>query len=202
MKRVRVSVLVALSTLTLAVGGEPKPGQQPKNLPVELKLKSLQDSYKLDLGGKTKADFLAELEAKTKRGDLPPQPPAVDLELEIRNVSANEVKVWVKGDPVQIELEIKGPGAKVIRPPLAFTQEFRLPQFATLGAGQSHKIAFKSLRWGHRGNSVWGYWLEPGEYTITARFKTGVQPLLPGIKPQHGASPVTLVSNAIKVEVK
>jgi hypothetical protein len=155
----------------------------------------------LDLKGKTAEEFAAIVK-KAKAGDVePPATPKVDLLAEIKNTSQKPVRIWSEGDPVVLELKVKGPGAHNIAPPLAFTLEFRIPKEITIEPGESHIVPIDSLRNGFRGRSNFSYWTKPGEYEIQATFKTGVAPPPPGTTEQDGFGVVTLTAAPVEVRV-
>lgn len=174
----------------------------PKDVPLQLALKSAKKDFALDLGGKTAQQFLADLEAALKKGGRIPEPPTIELEIEVKNTGKEQIDFWSAGDPVSIELELKGPGAKTVQAPLAFTTEFRMPKFMSLEPGKSHSFKLTKLVSGFRGASTWHYWTEPGEYTLTARLRTAVRPVPPGAKEIYGGARVTLTTEPIKVNVK
>src|SRR5262249_38292277 len=111
-----------------------------EKLPVTAKLVAKKDTYRLDLEGKTPEDFRKLLAA----GGKLPAPPAVRLELELHNTSDKEVRIWVKGDPVVLDLEVKGPGATSVVAQKAFTQEYRIPAATTLPPGRSYSYPITS----------------------------------------------------------
>jgi hypothetical protein len=186
----------------LTVAAQDKKDSEPNKSPLKVEVKSLKDSYKLDLGGLTAEEFLNNLALAAKGKARPPQPPAVSLEVIVTNTSKEKVDFWATGDPVQILFTLKGPQSKAITPLLPMTLEFRLPAFKTLQPGESHKYAINRLAGGMRGNSQWLYWIEPGEYLLSAQLKTGVVPVPPGAKEQEGAGLVTLTSTSIKIQVE
>jgi hypothetical protein len=165
-------------------------------------VKSLKASYTLDLGGKSAEEYLRDLELASKGKAKAPPPPTVTLEVIVTNTGKEKVDFWHTGDPVQILLDLKGPKAKKLTPLLAMTLEFRLPEFKSLQPGESHKFTLKRLAGGMRGNSQWLYWVEPGEYSLTAQLKTGVRPVPPGAPEEEGAGRVTLSSQPIKIMVE
>lgn len=175
--------------------------EEAKDVGLTLTLRAKKHSYKLDLMGKTAKEWQEMLAGAKKAGTPLPKPPAVDLELELKNTGKDDVDFWSSGDPVQVQLDVKGPNAKTIKAPLAFTADFRLPKLMTLKPGDTFRIPITSLSSGFRGNGTWSYWLEPGEYMITARYQTGVRPVPPGAKEMYGAGPVTLVSKGVTVKV-
>lgn len=195
------AIAVLVGILTRGEAGEREPGKEVKDVGLTLTLRSKKDGYKLDLQGKTIKEWEELLTVGKKLGSPPPMPPAVDLELEIKNTSKMKIDFWSDGDPVQVLLELKGPRAHTITAPLAFTADFRLPKFKTLDPGETHVIPFKKLQSGFRGIATWHYWLEPGAYTVTPRFKTAIRPVPPGVKEEEGAGQVTIVGKALTVNV-
>jgi len=175
----------------------------PEGVPVEAKLVVKKDSYKLDLGGKSADEFRKLLKDAEQTGRYP-NAPEVDLVLELRNTGDKDLKLWTKGDPVKIDLVLKGDGA--VNMPLkgrAFTLEFRLPEAETLAAGKTISFPIKSLAHGFRGTSSHSYWIEPGEYTLTASFITAVSPAPKGSKDAgEGFGNVVLTSAPVKIKVE
>jgi hypothetical protein len=180
-----------------------RPKPDPEGTPLELTLAGKTTTFALDTGGLSAADFKARIEAAGKKGGRPPAPPAVDLTVSIKNTSDKPVTVWAKGDPVVLTLELKGKGAVNIDPPLAFTQEFRIPEPVEIAAGKAHDIPITSLVSGHRMASHFSYWTEPGEYELVATLKTGVNPAPKGAKEaDDGFGLVKLTSPPLKLTVE
>jgi hypothetical protein len=184
--------------------GEPKGKKEadPKDVPLSLEIKSVKASYKIDLGGKTGKEFLEMVEAALEAGREPPKPPAVELQVVVKNTGKEKIQFWTAGNPVKLDLELKGPGAKTINPRLAFPAIFMLPKPTPLEPGKTHTFTLKTLQSGFRGVATWHYWTEPGEYTLVARLHTGVSPVPPGVKEEYGAGKVTLTSPVLKVTVE
>lgn len=172
-----------------------------KNVGLTVTLRSKKDSYKLDLSGRTLKEWEEMLKIGKKLGSPPPKPPMVDMELEVKNTTDKAIEFWSAGDPVQVILQLKGPNAKTINAPLAFTADFRLPKLSTLEPGKTFVIPIKTLQSGFRGVGTWHYWLAPGEYTISPSFKTGIRPAPPGSKEMEGAGAVTIVGKPLTVKV-
>lgn len=158
--------------------------------------------YKLDLGGKTAAEYAKAVEAAARAG-RPLPTPAVDLKVEVKNTTDKPISVWFTGDPVVLTLRLKGKGALDLDPPLAFTEEFRFPQSVEIPAGKAHAFPFKALTSGYRGRAHFAYWTAAGEYEIVAEFKTGANPAPKGAKAgEDGFGAVTLKSAPFKVTVE
>jgi hypothetical protein len=176
---------------------------EPKGAPIQAVLKANKTSNQLELGGKT-AD---ELRKQLQNADAPPQyPPApeVDLVLELKNTGDKEVQVWIGGDATRLMLELKGKGAvNTAIKGLASTLEFRVPDTITLAPGKSHRIEIKKMEYGNRGRSHRSYWLEPGEYELTASYQTAVCPAPKGAEDAgEGFGRVRVTSAPIKLKVE
>jgi len=194
---------VLFMTAVLAVADKSSADEAKKvKLPVTAKLVAKETKYKIDLGGRSADEFKKALPDQEKSGKTP-TPPAVDMVLEITNTSDKEVKIWEKGDPVFVALKLEGPGAVSAKPNRATTLEFRSPVPTTLAPGKTLSIPVKSLTYGFRGNAQQVYWTEPGEYTLTATFQTGINPAPDGLKANpDGFAPVGIVSEPVKVTVE
>jgi hypothetical protein len=94
-----------------------------------------------------------------------PQPPSVDLTLELRNTTDRPMRVWVAGPPTRLTLELHGPGARSV--PTRNGAEARA-ESVPLRPGEVHLIHVTSLTDGRRS---W-FWTKPGDYTLTAEFTT------------------------------
>ena len=196
-----VFVLSAATTVAVGADGK-KEKEKPAPLPVTLKLIAKKKTCQLDLEGKTPEQFREAIE-EAKKTFRYPKPPEVDLTLELTNTSDKDVAIWSTGDPVQVILDLKGKGAVSVSPAIAMTREFRVPQALMLPAGKSHTIPIKSLKYGMRGISQQAYWTDAGEYTLTARFMTGISPPPPDSKEVAGGfARITLTSNAVKLKVE
>jgi len=77
--------------------GDAKGKSDPAGVPVQAKLIAKKSTYPLNLGGMSAAEFRETIKAAEKNGKYP-QPPAVDLVLELKNTSDKEVQVWIGGD--------------------------------------------------------------------------------------------------------
>src|SRR5262249_11445177 len=143
---------------------------EPKGAPLQAVLKANKTTYKLDLDGKTADELRQQIQNAENPQQYPPAP-EVDLVLELKNTGDKEVQVWIGGDTTQLMLELKGKGAVNTEiKGLAFTREFRIPRTVTLAPGKSHWIDIKRLEYGLRDRSHRSYWLEPGEYKLTASY--------------------------------
>lgn len=197
-----LAVVLAAGATVAGAADDKKDKDKPAPLPVAAKLIAHKKTYKLDLGDKTPEQFREALKEAKKTGRYP-NPPAVDLTLELTNTSDKDVTIWSNGDPVQVVLELKGEGAVSVTPRIAMTREFRVPRPLTLAPGKKHAIDVKSLRYGMRGISQQAYWTQAGEYTLTAKFITGISPPPPDSKNvAEGFARVTLTSNPVKLKVE
>ncbi|MCS6863570.1 MAG: hypothetical protein RMJ56_03755 [Gemmataceae bacterium] len=208
MKRIVVPMvpILLMAVPVTSVRADEKPAQpkaDPATTPLEMTITGKTTKYTLDLGAQSAEEFKKAIEAAAKAGQRPPAAPAVDLTIQIKNTSDKPVQVWKGGDPVVLTLTLKGPGAVNVAPLLAFTQEFRAPVAAEVGAGKTLEIPVKSLMSGFRGAAHWAYWTEPGEYELIATFKTGVSPAPQGsAEGMDGFGIVTLTSPPFKLTVE
>lgn len=174
-----------------------KPKADPDTTPLEISITGKTVKYTLDTGGLSSEEYRKKLEGIKGR---PPAAPAVDLTIEIKNTSSKPVMVWSKGDPVVIELELKGKGALTLNPNLPTTREFRIPTATEIAPGKSLSIPVKSLTSGFRGGSKFTYWTAPGDYELVAKLKTGMNPAPKGSKDAgEDFGQVTLTSAAFKL---
>ncbi|MBX9625834.1 MAG: hypothetical protein K2X82_18685 [Gemmataceae bacterium] len=203
---IRGLAVVAAVGLAGAAGADDKkdgPKADPKGTPLELSITGKKTAYTLDRGGLSAAEYLEKLAAANKAGEKMPDPPAVELAVEIKNTSDKPVTVWVKGDPFDLSLELKGKGAVNAAPPLAFTREFRTPEGVEIAPGKTHSIPLKSLMSGFRGMSKFAYWTTAGDYELVATLKTGVSPAPADAKDAgEGYGQVTLTSAPFKLTVE
>jgi hypothetical protein len=160
---------------------EPEPRRsegrtEPPGVPVEVRLVVKKRKYRLSLGGKTEAQVRKLIEESVKDAAKAPPVPAVDLVFEVKNTGRQDLQIWEEGDSVQLELQLKGPGAVSVKPLKAFDAILHGPKVKTLGPGKTYARPIKELKYGFRGESDHAYWLKPGEYTLTVSFRTAVSP--------------------------
>ncbi|MFO0800893.1 MAG: hypothetical protein U0804_25795 [Gemmataceae bacterium] len=175
--------------LVLSISGKVKYTFDPAPLTAEAYKKAIDDVAK---PGKKGIGFGVKL----------PNPPAVDLTVELKNTSNKTLTVWTKGDPVVLTLNLSGAGSANLDPPIAMTQEFRIPVETKLEPGKSFSWPVKQLKSGMRGVTHLSYWTGPGEYDLTATLRTGVQPVPKGATENDGFGVVTLTSPAFKLTVE
>jgi hypothetical protein len=198
--------LFALVALAAGPAGaeQPKGGGKtdPPGAPLELRLISKKASYPLDLGGQTAEAFRKQLREAETSGKVPP-PPAVQLVLELRNTSDKDIQVQLGGDNSVLLLNLKGPGAVSIEPRRAFTREFRIGRPVTIAPGKSTTIPVNSLSYGFRMQAKQAYWVEPGEYTLSASYRLPVAPAPKGAEDAgDGFGIVTVTSAPVKIRVE
>jgi len=196
-----LAVLVLAATLAADDKPADKPKAVPDGTPLELRITGKKTTYTLDTGGLTPAEYKTSVETLVKGGKVPPTP-ALDLTVEIKNTSDKPLKVWDHGDPVVLELTLKGKGAVNAAPVVAFNLQLIFPGAVEIAPGKSHAIAVKSLTSGFRGRAKFAYWTTPGDYELVATLKTGVQPAPKGAEDFDGFGVVTLTSAPFKVTVE
>lgn len=182
-----------------------KPKTVPEGTPLEVTITGKTTKTTLDTGGLSAAEYKQKIEdaVKAKGRVALPAAPAVELALEIKNTSDKAVKVWTKGDPVVLTLELKGKGAVNANRFGPMTLEFRLPNAVEIEAGKAVTVPIKSLASGMRGASKVAYWTEPGEYELVATLATGMSPAPKGAKEgMDGFGVVSVTSPAFKITVE
>ena len=195
-----LSLVLACAASLHAEEKKPMGSVKPVGAPLELTV-SGEAKYTLDLGGKTSEEYAKSIEdAKTKGGRMP-APPKVDLKLIVKNTSDRDIQIHKGGDPVVLELELKGKGALSVAPNLAFTREFRLPVEAELKAGKSFELTLTALSGGFRGASEFAYWTAPGNYELVVSWKTAVNPAPKGSEANEGFGTVVVTAAPFKMTV-
>jgi RNA polymerase sigma factor (sigma-70 family) len=188
-----------------AEGKTPARGKTvPPGVPLQLTVKVKKGKYKLDLGGLSAKDFrkLVESRAKAPAGQAAPPPPAVDLELELKNTSDQKLQLFTSGDLVQVWLDLKGPDVLAGPSGGAMTMELRPGKAEALAPGKSVSFHVTRLSYGLRGLSHRAYWLAPGEYTLTASVRTAVFPPPEGsAKSEMGFGAVTITAPPVTLQV-
>jgi hypothetical protein len=149
---------------------------EPAGAPLAAVLKAKKVTYKLDLGGRSAEDFRKLAKASNTFEEDGPLPPEVDLVFEVRNTSKKDIKIFTLPDLAEVVLELKGPDALTVEMQGPFTADRRLPRPITLAPGKAFTRPIGRLEHGQRDIGLRSYWLAPGDYTLTARFVTGVSP--------------------------
>jgi hypothetical protein len=188
-----------------------KGSSDPAHVPLQVRLIARKTEYTLDLGGKT-ADELRKLidesKATPRVGPAMPGTPAVDLLLELRNTSNEEVTLRIGRGRAQPWISLQGPGALNIETPNAYiARRVVLGENISIAPGKTYSYPIKDLAvpatnvGGHN-----AYWTQPGEYELTAHFWTLMLPQ-PANSPalNYPGAPaggmVTFASAPIKVKV-
>ncbi|MEJ5275441.1 MAG: hypothetical protein WHU94_05970 [Thermogemmata sp.] len=214
---IKASVLIwaASMGLTLAARGEQQPQPTPGSAQVQSQSTSKdkrsvplritvtgKTEYILDTGGLNPAEYKKKVEKAAESG-RPLPTPAVDVTVEITNISDKPVEIWTSGDPVRLVLKLEGTGALNLTPPLAFTREFRIPRAETLAPGKSIAFRVTELTSGFRGRSHFAYWTDSGAYKLTATLSTGIKPAPSGSQEgMDGFGIVQLQSEPLAITVK
>jgi hypothetical protein len=190
-----------LAGAALAADDKPK-DKKDKGLPIKATLVATKAKYTLDLGGKTSADYQKMIQEAARTGRGLPAAPAVDLKLVFKNTTDKDVTVWIGGTPTVLNLKLEGKGAESVVATRIFPRIYMLPRSVTLAPGKTTTIPIKALQYGIRGMQYRAYWTRPGEYTLTASYKTAIKPAPPGTRdPMSGMGSVTLTSNPVKIKV-
>ncbi|MCA9017588.1 MAG: hypothetical protein KDA77_19855, partial [Planctomycetaceae bacterium] len=178
----RVLLVILCTWLSVApLWAEQSAEKKPSpNAPVEARLIVKQTKYILPRSRYGKA-FRKWIEAETDSDKLPAAP-KVDLVLELKNISKEDVMIFPRGAIIYPELTVTGQG--VVQPDnlQTFSGESSGSSIQpTIQPGKTYRLAIDSLN--PNGGTPWYFWCEPGEYTITADYTvyTGLPPFpLPG----------------------
>lgn len=186
-------VVREVSEVLAGAGRPPAPSfADPPGMPLTAELIAKEDTYVLDLGGRTPEEFSEHIIA-----DSLPSPPRVDLVFRLCNRSDQKLALSPLWQP---ELFLTGEGA------INLTYSYQTgylpgsgPRPVTLGPGESHSVSLASVKLEAGGVS---YWLLPGEYTVHARYKVSVSPAPKGAKPESDGSAYIRVRSApLKLKV-
>jgi RNA polymerase sigma factor (sigma-70 family) len=216
-------VKLTSNTVSLAVTThEDRKGKiDPPGVPLEARLVAKKNTCTLNLADKTPAEFRKLLkdfddDPKKSRDKSVPKTPQVNIELELRNTSDQEIRFLNAHDlhgyhrGQRLLLELNGPGAVTIRAwPIPQAAPFWLEQVA-LAPGKTFTRQISDL---YLHTTTYGeapgkmdraaYWTEPGEYTLTATLDTQVA-LTPEEASQPAAkwSKVTITTAPLKLKVE
>jgi len=182
-----------------------KSKSDPAGVPLELLLVAKKDSYTLDLGGRTEAEFREHVRALEKVYRPLPEI-AVDLTLELRNTGDKPLSVTFADDEwrtIDMNLKLKGPGVFNIAPRIIEDASRVLkPATLELAPGKSYSLPITSLGSWKDHIYPYVYWTQTGEYALAVSWQTKVSP------PPKGAAPagptagfVTLTSNQVRLKV-
>jgi len=164
--RLIITGFIALAFATTGLHADEKPT-------LTLKVTSKKDTYTIDRGGKTDEEYqklFTEFLKGKGLGKVPP-PVAVDLVVSIVNDGKKPVTITVGADNSEVLFNLQGPKAQYLRPLVATTREFRLGKPVTIEPGKSYDMPYTKLVDGFRNISRNIYWLEPGEYTLSATYQ-------------------------------
>jgi hypothetical protein len=175
----------------------------PPGAVVEAKLVAKKATYKLDLGGKSAEEFKKALEQAATTHEYP-NPPEVDLVLELVNTSDKEAQVKIGGTSNVVTLDLKGPGAVSVPVKGRITNKLVIaPKTITLAAGKSASVPITTLAYGFKNSTDQAYWTKAGDYTLAASYKTWISPGPKDAKTDaDGFTAVTLTSAPAKITVE
>jgi len=162
--------------------------QDAKKCPVEARLVVNQSTYVLPKDRHCES-FRKWIVEETDTDKLPP-PPRVDLVLELKNISDEDVMIWPRGSITYPDLIVEGRGGVEPESLRSFSgQSSGTSVQPTIKPGKTYRTGIKSLN--PSGGTPWYFWCEPGEYSIRASYVvyTGLPPFpFPGDKKPAGKS--------------
>jgi hypothetical protein len=175
----------------------------PPGAVVEAKLVAKKATYKLDLGGKSADEFKKALDDAATTHEYP-EPPQVDLVLELVNTSDKEVQVKIGGTSNVVTLDLKGTGAVSVPIKGRITNKLVIaPKAVALAPGKSVSVPIISLAYGFKNSTDQAYWTAAGEYMLAASYKTWISPAPKDAKADaDGFAAVTLTSAPVKITVE
>jgi hypothetical protein len=181
---------------------EPVRQEESKPSPVEAQLIVKKSTYVLPKK-RHGAAFRKRIEGETDADRLPP-PPRIDLVLELKNVSQEDVMIWPQGRITEPDLKVEGPG--IVEPESLTSAEVEMGATGaqpTIAPGETYQIPIKSLN--PQGGTPRVFWNEPGEYTITASYTVHTElpafPFPDNKAPAGKPQQYTVTSPPVKVQV-
>jgi hypothetical protein len=147
--------------------GDPSP-EPPPDGPISARLIAKETTYILDRQGMTAEQYAKAITA----GKV--DPPEVDLVLELKNTTKEDVRLRVTGAAPKLVLILKGKGKVIDRK--AVRSEKQKLTYIELKPGEVHKIPLKKLA-GYTSSTqeMQSFWTEPGEYTLSVEYTTYTQ---------------------------
>lgn len=168
-------ILCLSSSVTPLLAEKSAKKEKTQVSPVEARLIVKQAKYVLPKSHYGKA-FRKRIEEETD-SDILPAAPKVDLVLELKNISKEDVMIFPRGALIYPDLTVKGQG--VVQPENLRTisgESSGSSSQPTIKPGKTYRLSIDSLN--PNGGTPWFFWSEPGEYTITAAYTvyTGLLP--------------------------
>ena len=197
----KTCLAILLVSASLVPADETKGKSDPPGVPVEARLEAKTANYTLDLGGKTGKEFRERAQGGETTRTYPPAP-QVDLVLHLRNTSDKPIDIRIGGTTTWVVLDLAGPGAVNVPLKGQITSKIAIaPKVVSLKPGQSETVPIKSLSHGFKGSHR-AYWTEPGDYMLSAGYKTAISPAPKGATDAgNGFGNVTITSAPIKIKV-
>jgi hypothetical protein len=154
-----------------------------------------QDTYELDLGKKTAAEFNELIESGRRQPT-----PKVDLSFRLRNIGSQPVSIRVKEGANLSDLYLLGDNALNFQENLRQTGVIDVNyKTVSLAPGESYSLPIANCETGN----TRAYWLHSGEYTVCASSLIWVSPAPPEEKADDdGFALVNFRAAPVKVTVK
>jgi hypothetical protein len=174
-RRMLAALLCCALTFFFVAGRAQSQPAGKRTLPLQMRLIAKQDTYVLDLGGKSPDEFrkiLGAINPLRPSNNVPPGP-KVDLVLEITNPSDQDVTIWIGGEETALTFNLEGPGAVSQLITLMTTADLKFSHPVVIRAGRTYTQPITSLDFpSPRPNSRW-YWLRRGDYRLSATWRLG-----------------------------
>ena len=123
------------------------------------------------------------------------------LELELKNTGSADVPFVADSDKhPSVQITVTGPDAVKLPFTGAMTEEFRMGRLMTLEGGKTLSFPIAELKHGKRNLSRWLI-AQPGEYVITATYRSHASRALPYRKKMDGVISFNVTSNPIRLKV-
>ncbi|OAI40782.1 hypothetical protein AYO40_04300 [Planctomycetaceae bacterium SCGC AG-212-D15] len=192
---------------------EEKGKTDPAGAPLELKLIAKKRKYVFDSErlGKSAAEYRKELEGYRAAGSgfVAPEPPAVDLVLQLRNIGDKELVLQLGGNGTSYVAvpQLDGPGAVNLEWAGRYNRRGLVPPVEVkLAAGATHELPIRQLKSSpevSQPDGIWySYWTQGGAFKLHFTLHTAVSPAPEGSKDAgKGFGRVKLTSNTVDLEV-
>jgi hypothetical protein len=153
----------------------------------------------LELEGRSPAEYQQKLLAAAEARRLP-EPPRVDLTLELRNRGERTWYLDVGGEGTELRLDLSGPEVLALPGASGNDPPFLARRVVRLSPGKRYLLPVRHLIEGTRGHLRSLYWTEPGRYVLNVSYRVRVSSSMS--ERQHTGSTRTFVSPPMTIQVR